>query len=275
MLLTVAGYLTSVRSSAEREAAALTKTRDRLKALADRIEAGRAQADREKRTVSNVFRLARSADEIPGLQGDRVVAAHQGHERLCLYVPAGPHALEISTVWKLQETASQPGETGQYVSAGEKAWSVPLLPACGYFFKFEADRKSGPVHWQLTSNHPEFQAQSQTVPVEGFVQRGSSWSGGDVVLFPNQIERFTLAELEAAAASHPGLPLMDAALNGVIDGRPGKVEVKVRLRSDAPACVSAADAQRVIVLGRGELLQPYQGGGKYDLRSPEGTNPAP
>jgi hypothetical protein len=42
-----------------------------------------------------------------------------------------------------------------------------------------------------------------------------------------------------------------------------------------PECVSATDAQRVIILGRDDLLQPYAGGGKYEIRVSDSPKPTP
>jgi hypothetical protein len=188
-----------------------------------------------------------------------------------MYVPEGSHTLEISSTWKPGPTpgASPDVDADEAESAGEKTWRVPLLPACGYWFKLAADRKGGSIQWELTGNHPDFKTQTETVPLDGFSRQGSSWSGSDVlVLFPNQIERVSTNELKAVAMSRPGVRLMRAAFRGRRHERTYEVRFVVRLLSDGPACVSASDAQRFIVTGKEDLLQPYKGGGKYEIQLP-------
>lgn len=138
-----------------------------------------------------------------------------------------------------------------------------------------SNRAGGPVRWELSGNHPGFKTQTETIPVDEFSQRGSSWSGTDVVRFPNQIEWSSIGELESAASAPPGVKLMEAALNGVCGEQPYEIAVDVRLFSEAPVYVSASDAQRIIILDRADLLQPYAGGGKYAIRAPDGATSAP
>jgi hypothetical protein len=64
---------------------------------------------------------------------------------------------------------------------------------------------------------------------------------------------------------------MDLTLSGRCGDLPCQVELRVHLVSDGPATVTAHDAQRLIVLGRKELLMPYQGEGRYQLRTKDET----
>ena len=269
VLLVLVAHFTLMRRSTGREIVSLESARDKLQVIVERLETERNQAESEKRIVLNVLANCRIAEDIPDFQTNRVVARRQGLEKLCIYVPEGSHTLKILCKWK--PTPSQGTSTKDDVpaGAGEKTWSVPLLPACGYCLTFDTDRKGGPIQWELTSNQPQFKTQAETVPFEGFSHQGSSWSGSDVVQFPNQIERFTIVELEAAAKVRPGVNLLDATLLGKHHDQPYELSINVRLLSDGPACVSATDAQRIIVMGRADLLLPYEGGGKYLLRTSE------
>jgi hypothetical protein len=123
------------------------------------------------------------------------------------------------------------------------------------------------VYWELSSNHPEFERQTQMVLADGFAQRGFSWSGGDVLQFPNQVERPTISELEAATATNAGVKLLTAGIDGMYHGEPSEIKFSVRVHSEGPACVSATAAQSILVLGGQRWLQPYAGGGKYDLQA--------
>jgi hypothetical protein len=276
-LLILSAYLESVRRSAGREVSRLEKARDTLQATADRLEAERRKAETDKGIVLNVLGQCRSAEDIPDLPGDRVVARRQGMEKLCIYVPAGSHTLVISSKWKRTETPNQSADANEAVTApdGEKIWRVPLQGNCGYFLQLVSDRRGGPMQWELTSNHPDFQTHAETVPVDGFSHQGSSWSGADIVQFPNQIQGFSIPELEAATTAPAGVNLMSTKLNGVCHDQPCEISFDVQVLSDAPACVSATDAQRIIIMGRADLLDPYEGSGKYTLRAANSAQSAP
>jgi len=269
VLLALVAHFALIRRSTGREIASLESTRDKLRAITDRLETERKQADSDKRVVLNLLGQCRAAEDIPHLRGNRVVARRQGFERLCMYVPEGSHTLEISSTWKPGPTrdTSPDVDADEAGPTGEKTWTVPLLPACGYWLKFVSDRKGGPIQWELTSNHPDFRTQMETVPLDGFSHQGSSWSGSGVVLFPNQIEQFSISRLKAAATSSPGVNLTKATLRGRRHERQYEVRFVVRLLSDGPACVSASGAQSLI-LGQEDLLLPYKGGGKYEVNTP-------
>jgi hypothetical protein len=270
VLLALVAHFTLNRRSTGREIASLESTRDRLQEMAERLTAEGEQAERDKRIVLDLLRNCRVAEDIPNLQCNRIVARHLGLEKLCVYVPKGSHSLEISSTWRPRGMQDPSTEVdGRAVAgAGEKTWNVPLFPASGYYLTFASDRKGGPIHWELKSNHPEFKTQAEAVPVDGFSHQGSSWSGSDVVQFPNQIERFSTDELEAKAKARSGVNLMNATLYGSRLDQQYEVVLNVRILSVGPACVSATEAQRVIILRREDLLLPYQGGGKYEIRSP-------
>jgi hypothetical protein len=264
LLVVLAACFTMSFRAAAREATSLESRRDELQAIADRLEERRGQAEIDQRIVMNLLALCRSAEDIPDLRGNRVAAQQQGLEKVCFYAPAGTHTLVVSYKWKPQPTST---EKAADANTGEQSWSVPLLPESGYFLTLTSDRKGGPVGWELTGNHPRFETRAETALIKGFSQRGSSWSGSGLLLFPNQIERFTASELDAKRADPPGLRLLSGKLNGVCQEQSVEIAIEVHLKSSEPACISASEAQRIIVLGRDTLLEPYTGGGKYTLRS--------
>ena len=273
VLLAFIARFTLIRRATGREFVSLESARDRWQAIVERLETERNQAESDKRIVLELLALCRNAEDIPDLQSNRVVARHQGIEKLCIYVPEGAHTLRISSTWKPKPSSgsSTKDDVPDAAGAGEKTWSMPLLPACGYFLEFDSDRKGGPIQWELTSNHSQFKTQAETVPFDGFSPHGSSWSGSDVLQFPNQVERFTISELEAAARVCPGVKLMDSKLFGQCHNQPYELSIDVRLVSDGPACVSASEAQQIIVMGRTDLLLPYEGGGKYGIQASDPT----
>jgi hypothetical protein len=270
-LLAMSAYCTSQRRSLGRALADLTVVRNDLQATADRLEKVRVQAESDKHIVLNVLGQCRSADDLPNLQSNRVIARGQGMESLFILVPEGSHTLAISSSWKptQRDTPATKADGAPAPEGGEKVWRVPLLESSGYFFHLDCDRTGGLVRWQLTSNHPEFQPQEETLPIEAFSHRGSSWSLLDTIRFPNEIWWNSIDELVAATNDPPGERLMETRLSGVRHDRPYDVVIEVRIFSDAPARVSARDAQRIIAQGRADLLESYTGNG-YRLRKKVG-----
>lgn len=280
VLLGLVAYLAWMRRSTVDEITRRERTRDKLRVIADRLATESTQAESDKRVVLNMLRQCRAAEDIPDLRTKRIFAQHQGYGKMCMVVPEGSHVLEISWTWKPRPTPEDVADVdaGSDASgpAGEETWNVPLLPASGYFLEAAGDRKGGPIHWELTSNHPEFEPQAERVPFAGFSHRGSSWSTTDVALFPNQIAPFSIARVKAAATSRPaGVSLMETSLNGPRDGIQYVVTFSVRLLSDGPACISASDARSVIILGHGDLLLPYKSDGKYEIRVSNPTGRVP
>ena len=269
ILLAALGYFATMRRSTAREIDRLQTVRDNLHMIADPLKTARAQAEEDKRIVLEVLSVCRSAEDIPHLGGNRIIARHQGYESLGFYIPEGSHTLEISSFWQPASTVSPspfPSANGAKAD-GEKTWRVPLRPASGYWLTVRSRRDGRPIQWELTSNDPEFETRSDTIPLKGFSQRGGSWSGSGVVRYPNQIERYSPRDLPAMANAPPGVRLMNTKLNGLLHEQPYEVAFAVHVRSDGPACVTASDAHRVLILKQGHLLLPYKGGGKYELRS--------
>lgn len=271
-LLAATAHFASLHRATAREVTSLQEKRDHLQKIAHRLQTERDQAESDERVIMEVLRHCRTAEDIPDFQSKLVVSQHHGIEKLCLYVPEGSHTLEISSSWK---PAGSPNEAAEEAAdeahpSGEKTWNIPLLGASGYRLSVASERngKSGPVRWELTSNHSDFETRTETIPLDGFSHRGGSYSVTDVIQFPNQVDRLSIGSLKAAPASPPGLHLMDAKLRGLRDDQQYQITFAVRLLSDGPACVSASDAQRLIILGREDLLLPYEGGGKYELRPP-------
>ncbi len=262
----VAIWAYSLRRSAADEIAVLQRNRAQLQEMSARLVSGAGQADGHKRVIQNVFRHCRAAEDIPVLGGERIVGYHHGFGQLGIYVPEGSHRIEVSFKWKTTLNSGSAADPDTLPEKGEKNWSVPLLPASGYWFELQTERTAGPVGWELTGNHPEFQKRSEILPIDKFAHRSSSWSGSDAVHFPNQIPPLLGYGLKDPASIRPGFELMDASLRGPSDGGQLEIAAVVRIVSDAPPCVSAKDAIHLIVRGKGDLLMPYEGGGKYSIR---------
>jgi hypothetical protein len=267
VFLATVAHFAMIRRSLGREIVTLERTHDRLHVMADRWATEAKQAEFDRRVVAGFLRHCRTVEDIPDYQGNRIVARRQSLETLILYVPAGSHRLEISSTWQ-PSSSLEPAKVDEPAGAGsgEKNWSVPLLPCCGYLLRLVPDRQGAPIKWELTCNHAEFKTQSESIPLDGFMHSGSSWSGTDVVQFPNQIDWSIISKIrKTATMPDRGIDLMEATLRGPVDNQPYEVTLKVRLNSDRPVCVTASEAQRMIMLKREFALLPYEGGGKYTI----------
>lgn len=265
-LLITVGYFAAHRRTLQREISGRIEERDQLQAITDRLSAAESQAESDKRIVLNLLGLCRSVEDIPDLPGGRIVAARKEAGTICMYVPDGRHTLEIQSEWgpasRKQKFAS--GEIPG--AAGVKTWHVPLLPCSGYWLTLRADRSEEPIQWELTSNHSSFERKQETLPLEGFQYRGSSYSVDSTVQFPNQVKAFLAKDLEQASRTLEGVRLMSTTFNGSVGDENYAVKTTVRLRSEGPACISASDALRAFILKSDEYLLPYEGDGKYVIR---------
>jgi hypothetical protein len=262
-LLVVIAYLSSIRLFIGRQITELEKQRDELQAVADRMQKDDDQIRSDKRVLLDLLRHCRTAEDIPAMGGERIVTTHCGDDVMRFYVPEGSHAFELTSTW---QPAVDTSDSPIAIPAGDKTWTVPLLPASGYCFAVKSDRESGPIEWELTGNHPEFDTQTGAVPLVAFSNRSSSWSGSGTVLFPNQLQHFSTLDLENAAKVVSGIEILRSSLSGPNDGVQYDVTFHARIISAGRACISASDAQREISLGQEKLLMPYEGSGKYDIR---------
>lgn len=273
-LLALVGYVAKHRQSLQRELSSHVETRDRLQVIVDQLTNAESQAASDKRVVTNLLRHCRAAEDIPDLQSDRIVAMQKDLDTLCIYIPDGAHTLEIQCEWGPSSTKQSFTAEKILEPVGEKTWHVSLLPSAGYWLKLRADRKGEPIQWDLTSNHPEFERQQETLPLEGFQYRGASYSFSRVIQFPNQVNAVLAQDLEAVSSRVEGVSLMNTTFRGPIGDEPYTVEVAVRLSSEGPACLSASDAIRAFVLQTNEYLLPYEGGGKYVIKTTQPSDDA-
>ena len=206
------------------------------------------------------------ADPAPAPAVPKLTRMKLGEFWYGMYLPDGRHTLEIQSEWgpasRKQKFAS--GEIPG--AAGVKTWHVPLLPCSGYWLTLRADRSEEPIQWELTSNHSSFERKQETLPLEGFQYRGSSYSVDSTVQFPNQVKAFLAKDLEQASRTLEGVRLMSTTFNGSVGDENYAVKTTVRLRSEGPACISASDALRAFILKSDEYLLPYEGDGKYVIR---------
>jgi hypothetical protein len=188
------------------------------------------------------------------------------------HVPEGSHTLIIDSAWGPLVTRTGPAggtevDLSTAAETGKASWSVPLSFAGGYCLSFSSVRKGEPIQWELTGNHGEFESRVETIPLEEFSGTGHSWTTCEVVEFPNQIKAFPIGDLEARIAERSGITLMDTKLSGRRAEQPFQVELSVRLVSEGSACIAARDALALITLKREDILLPYAGDGRYELRA--------
>src|SRR5688572_29608472 len=77
-LLALSAWFETARRATGREIAAVMAPRDRLRSIADQLEKQGGEVESDRRIVMSVLSLSRSAEDIPKLGGNRVVAHHQG-----------------------------------------------------------------------------------------------------------------------------------------------------------------------------------------------------
>ena len=267
ILITLIVYFAMLRRSASRDLAELQGIRQDLQVIVDRIDWTTNQASADKRVVWNMLRQCRAAEDIPALQSDRVFSDHSNTDRVVMYIPAGDHDLEISASWLPSNTKnpSTTAETKEPGLSGEKLWKIPVTGSGGYLLRLSTEHTGGAIEWELTANHPDFRTQNGAVPLEDFQHSGASWSSKRVGEFPNQISPGWFL-WSAEKIPKPGVELFAVKLFGSQLEQDYEVRIDVRLTSHTPPCVTAADAQRLIIMKRSDVLMPYQGFGRYEVR---------
>lgn len=227
----------------------------------------REQMPLDEAVVHDFLRSCRVAEDIPDFQGQHIISQHRGREGLAFYLPEGKHRLVISAAWPLQDAPSNQQAEPEF----HEKWTLNLTGPAGYMLELTSDRhKSEPLDWKLTANDPDFEPRQETIPIGDFVGGGWSYSIDDLVVYPNQVKRaFQIKSLESAAKNPPAVKLFDIRLFGKrgtssVSG----VEISATLSSDGPARIRSSDALSILLRRRGDLLMPYQGGGKYEVRVP-------
>jgi hypothetical protein len=268
ILITLIVHFAMVRRSASRQLAELKGTHADLQVLVDRIDWTTNQASADKRMVWNMLRQCREVEDVPDLQNEHLFSDHSNTEQMVMYVPAGDHDLEISAAWLPRKTTnlSMTAETKTPALAGERLWQIPITRSGGYLLQLKTAHQGGPIEWTLTGNHAEFSRQTGTVPLPEFRHSGASWSSSRVAQFPNQVSANWFMKPAGSTAKPPTAKLFAVQLFGSQFEQEYEVHIEIQLKSHTPACVTAADAQRLIITKRHDVLLPYRGAGKYEVR---------
>jgi hypothetical protein len=267
MLITLIVHFAMLRRSASQNLAELKATREDLQVLVDRIDWTTNQASEDKRLVWNMLRQCREVEDIPDLQNEHIFSDHSNAEQAVMYLPAGDHDLEISAVWSPAQTPKlATTETNKPELSGEKRWKIPISGSGGYLLQLKTAHQGGPIEWKLTGNHPDFRTQTGAVPLPEFRHGGASWSSSRVAEFPNQVSPDWFMKPAGITVKPASVQLFAVKLFGSQLEQEYEVSIEVRLKSHAPACITAADAQRLIITKRQHVLLPYRGGGRYEVR---------
>ncbi|MGB1926243.1 MAG: hypothetical protein ACPHL6_06915 [Rubripirellula sp.] len=235
---------------------------------------------RNGRVIESFFANCRSVEDIPLFNGQHVIRCEKSTKQsrqLFVYVPSGKHQLQVVC----QKTAT----TKQFQAAGrqptqEESWIVPLVGESSYLFELIYSEQRGEFDWILSSNHPSVTTQKQTVSLQGFRSKNQTHNlqmRDDNIFYTNQpdlswfyFKREKLTEWEKLATKPVPRNLLRVIENYQSD-RDEKllteVTVDVRLISEGPISVPASRVSDLIRLGGERLLMPYQGGGKYELRT--------
>jgi hypothetical protein len=252
----------------------LLSTQAELKSMRD-------QADQDRNAVDDFLQHCRSAEDIPDFQGEHVIA-YRNVSRLACYVPEGKHQLEISAVWELKPTNPPQNQPAANEPKKEKTWVVSLSGNTGYVLEVVTDPEAQLVRWELSANNPEFESRKEIV-LAGDFERGSAVIvGRRPMVYPNQVQEDQVAlrasvygtdritQWEESAIAPTTLGLFNSRWKSKTGSGPGtEIRISAKLFSEGPAHVTATDAVSIITLQRSDLLMPYKGGGKYELRAPK------
>jgi hypothetical protein len=250
----------------------LLSTQAELKSMRD-------QADQDRNAVDDFLQHCRSAEDIPDFQGEHVIA-YRNVSRLACYVPEGKHQLEISAVWELKPTNPPQNQPAANEPKKEKTWVVSLSGNTGYVLEVVTDPEAQLVRWELSANNPEFESRKETVLAGDFELGSYVTVGRNPMVYPNQVQEFEvglrasaygtdrITQWEEYAKERPTLGLFGRRWKSKT-GSGTEIRISAKLFSEGPAHVSATDAVSIITLQRSDLLMPYKGGGKYELRAPK------
>ena len=220
----------------------------------------REQAGWDKDAVCALLALCRSAEDIPSFQSDHVIASRIG-KALMLYVPAGKHRLEISTIAANGISSSSLWRDSGRELESEQTWNVALPGNEGYMLELIGDKATEVTGWKLTASDPTFEPRQEAVSPAG-VNKQSIY-GGASVLYPNQRPAYVREPpLREAASNPPPLRIFHTSKYKAYGNTNKEFFIAGKLYSEGPVTVKATDAGRLI---ESDLLMPYQGGGKFEL----------
>lgn len=258
-------------------------------------ESMREQAKQDSDALDDFLQHCRSADDIPDFDGPYVIA-HRDGSRLVYHVPEGKHQLEIS-VYRLEIsdyrllklTNPLQNQSVGIRPTKENTWMVSLRGDTGYLFEVISDREAQHLRWDLSANNPEFESRKETMRMGAF---GRVWVGAlervrervriqrSPIFYPNQAQSREMylrarvygsdpiTEWEKSAATPPPMVLFSDLWRSKTGNDAGAgIRIDVTLISEGPTQVAATDAADIIRLWRSDLLMPYAGGGKYELRA--------
>lgn len=232
----------------------------KLIAKEDRLRQQREQAERDKLVTCELLAHCRSAEDLPDFQSDHVIASKTG-STLILYVPAGEHRLEISTITSNNKSSVDRWKAGRDEAEINQTWNATLSGDTVYMLELIGDDATEVTAWKLTASDPVFEPRLEFVSPTGIDKRDTY--GLNFVLYPNQRPSWVRKPLQEAASNPPPLPIFYTC-EYKVDGNKGKMFfIGAKLYSEGPATVKATDAGSLL---ESDLLMPYQGGGKYELR---------
>lgn len=231
----------------------------------------REQPAQDRNAVIDFLQHCRGAEDIPDFQGDHVIAYNDGRRSTC-YVPAGEHRFEISAVWTKKPTTATQNQPPANEQEKEKTWVVSLRGNTGYLLEVISDSEAQLLRWELSANRPEFKSRKETILLGDFESAGGIGIRGGPMLYPSQVQTNSgrIAHWEESAKAPPGLQLFNSRWDTKTDSeRATEIRITATLFSEGPAHVTATDAVSIIALQRSDVLMPYKGGGKFELRAPK------
>jgi hypothetical protein len=260
----------------------VARSEQRLRELLSMETDLREQPVQDRNAVDDFLQYCRSAEDIPDFESEHVIYREDFNRLLC-YVPAGKHQLEISVYRLLKPTGPPQNQPVANKPKKEKRWMVSLRGDTGYLFKVTSNVEAHLLSWELSANHPEFESRKEIVATGDFEHVSQGFSIQQSPMFyPNQAQDSEMhlrasvygtnliTEWEKSAATPPPVALFGDRWKSKTGNSAGaEIRIAVKLVSEGPTQVAASDAVKIIGLQRLDLLMPYKGGGKWELRAPK------
>lgn len=212
-----------------------------LEAKKKQFREQREQERRDKDVVGELLALCRSAEDIPSFQSDQVIVGRH-YRRMRLYVPAGKHRLEISTINVDQKHTFLRWYSHNYDGESEQTWSISVPGNSRYMLELIGDNAL--EGWKLTGSDPAFEPRQEAV---SSTFDGVMSSTGVSVFYPNQRPSDARGLSLQDAASHPPPLRLFRTGDFKVNGDTQKeFFIAVKLYSEGPATIQATDAIGVI-----------------------------
>lgn len=235
---------------------------------------GRLANDTMRRVLS-VVQMCRDADDIPAFGGNRVISQQTGQGDLFLHLPAGDHALLIKASWTVDASEGHAAnESDSLIEPGSREWRVPLQSNAGYHFELKGySFDIEPVSWNLSSNQPGFESQTETLNLPTFeLGAGSSWGTIGTIEFPNEISLSDCRRILSGVETPRSPPVFRASKMGKVGDQKLSVMFEVAIETSGPSILPANQLSGFDRTLNQDSRMKYIGEGRYQIKRQSRVN---